>query len=144
MSLRRAVLAEAWNKQRLYRTGKEERLLVSAVRPLWRETREKEENEHRLRQPKAGPQCTGTEAMWKTLPFLVRIVESACHELFIGPGMLVKPWIPALRMQRQAELCEFEASLVYILNSRQGCIVRLYLKERNEKRVVQGTRMRKI
>jgi hypothetical protein len=47
-------------------------------------------------------------------------------------------------MQRQAELCEFEASLVYILNSRQGCIVRLYLKERNEKRVVQGTRMRKI
>ena len=28
------------------------------------------------------------------------------------------PLIPALRKQRQADLCEFEASLVYIASSR--------------------------
>jgi hypothetical protein len=32
--------------------------------------------------------------------------------------MVVQPLIPALRRQRQADLCEFEASLVYRVSSR--------------------------
>jgi hypothetical protein len=33
--------------------------------------------------------------------------------------------VPALRRQRQADLCEFEASLVYILNFRPARAIRI-------------------
>lgn len=34
------------------------------------------------------------------------------------------PFIPALGKQRQAMLCEFKTSLVYIVSSSQGCALR--------------------
>ena len=39
------------------------------------------------------------------------------------------PLIPALGRQKQADLCEFEVSLIYIVNSKdsQAYIVRSYL-----------------
>jgi len=48
----------------------------------------------------------------------------------------------AFRRQRQADLCEFEASLVYIASS-NGYIVRLSLKKRRRKKTKRKEKERK-
>jgi hypothetical protein len=56
----------------------------------------------------------------------------SCIKNRCWPGECLMPLIPALRRQQQMDLCEFEASLVYIGDS-QSYIVRPYLKTKQNK-----------
>ena len=49
-----------------------------------------------------------------------------------------RPLIPALGRQRQMDLCEFKASLVYKVEDRQGCIEKRCQKNNNKKNPFQN------
>ena len=51
------------------------------------------------------------------------------------------PLIPALQRQGQVKVCEFEASLVYIVSSRTGSqsyIVKPYLKNKQKQKPLEA------
>ena len=51
------------------------------------------------------------------------------------------PLIPALGKQRQVVLCEFQASLVYIVSSAPGQLVRPYFKKTKKKKVTTNKKI---
>jgi len=51
-------------------------------------------------------------------PYAEILSEAGFKSNRLKPGILLPPLFPALRKQRQADLCEFKANLVYRVRSR--------------------------
>lgn len=66
----------------------------------------------------------GTRSRLPAIATCMVCIKNNCWRL----GVVAHIFHPRTREQEQGEVCEFETSLMYIISSRQGCMVRACLK----------------